>query len=196
MNTITKINNRIIIENNEMKMLPFNTHLSTNPCSCHTKKNVHGCSHGYSKYNPKYDCLSDSDSLSDYENYDLGSDFGSELDYGSGYSDRSNSPTDFNSDSSSVSSDENSCFRRPNRKKRNRLNLIESIYYDYQSNTSNPLGYTTEITKENPIIADLINRRISNCRVGPSSHIAAFLSSSIDIRSCFISGYRKKGRCR
>ncbi len=176
MNTVITINNRIIIENNEIKMLPF------------------AFDSTFSRYY-RTDSISDFD-ISEYDSSEYGSD-------GDSYTARSDSPTfDLTSDSSSVSSvssDENSCFRRPNRKKRDRLNLIDSICSDYRgitNNSNNPNGYTTDITKDNPIIADLINRRISNCRVGPSSHIAAFLSSNIDIRSCFISGYRKKGRYR
>lgn len=96
------------------------------------------------------------------------------------------------SDSSSDSSGDNSYFRRKRRKDRNRLN-ISNIYTEYGQTIDLNYGYTTDINKENPIISYMIDRRINNCRIGPSSHIAAFLPSNIDIGSCFISGYRKKG---
>ncbi len=120
--------------------------------------------------------ISDSDYLSDSYTY------------------KSESSGSFNnsSDCSSVSSDENSYFRRTRRKERNRLN-IANIYMDYGQTFDLNYGYTTDINKENPIISYMIDKRINNCRVGPSSHIAAFLPSNIDIGSCFIPGYRKKG---
>ncbi len=110
------------------------------------------------------------------------------------YKSESSGSYDYNnsSDCSSVSSDEDSCFRRTRRKERNRLN-ISNIYMEYGQTFDINYGYTTDINKENPIISYMIDKRISNCRVGPSSHIAAFLPSNIDIGSCFISGYRKKG---
>lgn len=185
MNTVITINNRMIIENNEIKMLPY-------PFDNIVDRSHNNCIIKDNNLDYKTDSISDFD-ISEYDS----SEFGSDIDSYTICSDSATS--DLTSDSSSVSSDDNSCFRRPSRKKRDRLNLIESIYFEYQSNTnnpSNPSGYTSELTKDNPIIADLISRRIRNCIVGPSSHIAAFLSSNIDIRSCFISGYRKKGRYR
>jgi hypothetical protein len=42
----------------------------------------------------------------------------------------------------------------------------------------------------------LINKRIDSCVVGPSSHIAAFLQNTVDLRSCFIPSRKRKGRNR
>lgn len=105
-----------------------------------------------------------------------------------------NSSVNSYSSDSSVVTENDSYFRRMRRKDRNRLNIMD--IYDNYGQIYVPSGYTTDINKDSPIISYLISKRINNCIMGPSSHIAAFLPSNIDIRSCFISGYRKKGRYR
>jgi len=64
-------------------------------------------------------------------------------------------------------------------------------YYNYGNNTdkfsksTDDVGNTTTLTKDTPFIKYLIDKRIYFCQLGSSSHIAAFLSSSLD-SGCFI----------
>ncbi len=117
------------------------------------------------------------------------------------------SNSDSNSDSNSESnsdSENHKYFRHGYRKKRNRLNpqiLLSPLdeytgLADYGTVIKNTTGYTTKIDKNDHIISLMINKRISNCAsIGPSSHIAAFLSNDIDIQSCF-KHWERKGRNR
>ncbi len=141
------------------------------------------------------DTDSDSDSCLSYRSYNSDIYYTTDSSGNSDNSDNSDICSVNSSNSgSSVITDDESYFRRTRRKDRNRLSIMN--IYDNYGQIYDPKGYTTNLNKENPIISYLISKRISNCRVGPSSHIAAFLPSNIDIGSCFISGYRKKGRYR
>jgi hypothetical protein len=66
----------------------------------------------------------------------------------------------------------------------------------YFKNKNLTSEYTCELDKNNPLISSLINKRIDSCVVGPSSHIAAFLQNTVDLRSCFIPSRKRKGRNR
>jgi hypothetical protein len=187
----TTINLRIInIENdftkNIIEMYNMYNRLNGTPEIMYNTKQKHDSDIVYSS--DGYDISDISDTDSGY--YSQSSD---NTDDSNGTIITRNRSLDFASDSS----DDEAYFRRNRRKDRHRLSM-EEIYDNYSQNSpiNYPSGYTTEINKFSPIISYLINRRISNCRVGPSSHIAAFLPSNIDIGSCFISGYRKKGRHR
>ena len=69
-------------------------------------------------------------------------------------------------------------------------NEIDSqIAASYKHNHPNTLMVNCDINS-------LINKRIDSCVVGPSSHIAAFLQNTVDIRSCFIPSRKRKGRNR
>lgn len=55
---------------------------------------------------------------------------------------------------------------------------------------------TTNITKDDPFIDYLIERRIGYCKNDPSSHIAAFVPKFESAKYCFLSGRKGKGRNR
>ena len=95
------------------------------------------------------------------------------------------------SDSSLVSSNSSSSSNSP--KSFNSSGDSNEYYFKNQNLTSE---YTSELDKNNPFISSLINKRIDSCVVGPSSHIAAFLQNTVDIRSCFIPSRKRKGRNR
>jgi hypothetical protein len=84
----------------------------------------------------------------------------------------------------------------------NRLNNIEINFNinlednNEEKNIKSTNGFTTNITRDNNFIETLIKKRTSNCVMGPSSHIAAFLSSNINIEYCFKPNRQKKGRNR
>ena len=78
----------------------------------------------------------------------------------------------------------------------NNTKLIKLIKTNYNIITNYSNGFTTSITKENNFISRLIQKRITSCVIGPSSHIAAFLQNHIDIGSCFLSCWKRKGRNR
>ncbi len=126
----------------------------------------------------------------------------------------SNSSNSTNSTNSSTSSDslsfvdeENNYWLRPySAKYRNRLKqqqqqqqeqpfkYIPINLKEYIKNYTSE--HTSELNKDCPLIDNLINKRINSCVVGPSSHIAAFLASTVEIRSCFIPSWKRKGRNR
>lgn len=55
-------------------------------------------------------------------------------------------------------------------------------------------GYTCEFNKDTPLIKSLINKRISYCNLGASSHIAAFFSEPIRLSSCIEGSGKGKDR--
>ncbi len=71
---------------------------------------------------------------------------------------------------------------------------ISNVYGVYNKNPTSE--HTSGLDKDCPFIENLINKRINSCIVGPSSHIAAFLPSTVEIRSCFIPSWKRKGRNR
>jgi hypothetical protein len=83
-----------------------------------------------------------------------------------------------------------------NNNNNNNTKLIKPIKTNYNNITNYSNGFTTSITKENNFISRLIQKRITSCVIGPSSHIAAFLQNHIDIGSCFLSCWKRKGRNR
>lgn len=116
------------------------------------------------------------------------------------YSDSADSADSADSETDSLSFDgnlSNYYFRRIRRKDRHRLIRefdFMSIYYsDKIIGTSE---YTCDLNKDSPFIQNLILKRMDSCIMGPSSHIAAFLSNAIDVRSCFIPCGKGKGRNR
>jgi hypothetical protein len=58
--------------------------------------------------------------------------------------------------------------------------------------TNNNIGYYTGFNKDTPFINYLINKRISFCVLGASSHIAAFVASTCSSRCCFIREWKGK----
>lgn len=168
-----------------------------NMCNMYTR--LYGVPNDIILYRDYTNSDSDSDTSITYTNttYSYNSDSYDNSD-NSNNSDNSDNSDNYSigslSSGSSIITDGDSYFRPTRGKDRNRLNIMD--IYDNYSQNYDPKGYTTKINKENPIISYLISKRISNCRVGPSSHIAAFLPYNIDIGSCFISGYRQKGRNR
>ncbi len=71
---------------------------------------------------------------------------------------------------------------------------ISINFREYIKNSSSE--HTSGLDKDCPFIENLIKKRINSCVVGPSSHIAAFLPSTVEIRSCFIPSWKRKGRNR
>ena len=106
-----------------------------------------------------------------------------------GYS--SDSDSSSNSSSSNSSSSNSSSSNSSNSPKS--FDSSNEYYFRNKDSTSE---YTSELDKNNPFISSLINKRIDSCVVGPSSHIAAFLQNTVDIRSCFIPSRKRKGRNR
>lgn len=133
----------------------------------------------------------DSDTISDS---DSNSDIGSYFSYSSS---SSFSPISTNSTNSidstnsvDLEQDDNYWLRPQRTKNRNRL----KPYSSYTKSLSSELN--TDLDKNCPFINNLIDKRINSCVVGPSSHIAAFLPSTVEIRSCFLSNWKRKGRNR
>jgi len=128
----------------------------------------------------------------------------SELDYSS---DSDNSANSANSANSLDSPNSPNSLDSPNlTNSTNSLDSPKSVYLSDDTNESDfrnkvqnhrcTSEYTCELDKNNPFIDNLINKRINSCVVGPSSHIAAFLQNTVDIRSCFIPSRKRKGRNR
>ncbi len=61
---------------------------------------------------------------------------------------------------------------------RNNSNINEKLY-------NNTIGKTSNLTKETPFISFLIDKRIKFCHLGASSHIAAFIPTSINLTTLF-----------
>lgn len=100
------------------------------------------------------------------------------------------------SDSSFVSyNSSNSSNSSPSNSPKSVYSFEDTNEY-YFKNKNSTSEYTSELDKNNPFISSLINKRIDSCVVGPSSHIAAFLQNTVDIRSCFIPSRKRKGRNR
>ena len=97
--------------------------------------------------------------------------------------------------SSSSSSSNSSNSSSPSNSPKSVYSSEETNEY-YFKNKNSTSEYTSELDKNNPFISSLINKRIDSCVVGPSSHIAAFLQNTVDIRSCFIPSRKRKGRNR
>lgn len=57
---------------------------------------------------------------------------------------------------------------------------------------NNNIGYNSGFNKDTPFINYLINKRISFCDLGASSHIAAFVPSTSSSRCCFIREWKGK----
>ena len=58
------------------------------------------------------------------------------------------------------------------------------------------LGYTSNLSKNTPVIKFLIDKRINFCQLGNSSHIAAFVPVSFNTLCCFIQYGKWKGYYR
>jgi len=63
---------------------------------------------------------------------------------------------------------------------------LSSSSDDYDSNSlkNKDRGYTSFLNKDTPLIKSLINKRITYCNLGASSHIAAFFPESIRTICC------------
>lgn len=154
------------------------------------------------------DIISDTDSNSDsgsYCSYNSSSSF-SPISLNSNYSNSTNS-TNSNNSLSSLDEENNYWLRPYSAKFRSRLKTqtqtqtprqtpiqISNVYGGYNKNSTSE--HTSGLDKDCPFIENLINKRINSCIVGPSSHIAAFLPSTVEIRSCFIPSWKRKGRNR
>ena len=58
------------------------------------------------------------------------------------------------------------------------------------------LGFTTNLNKDTPFIKFLIDKRIYYCKLGASSHIAAFIPESFSLWYYFLCSKKRKGRNR
>ena len=121
-----------------------------------------------------------------------------------GYSSETNS-SDFTIGSSSSSNTSSDSFdssdsdsfdnkrKRLRLRKRQRLrHQNQQINTEYNNNNDVPIidNNTSTLTKETPFIKYLINKRTSCCQMGPSTHIAAFVSVASKDWYCF-ENYRK-----
>lgn len=96
---------------------------------------------------------------------------------------------------------DNSIYKLRTRKKFRQTNLQDSYtQYNVDANKCAPqtknLGYTSDLTKDSPFIAYLIEKRTKFCQLGSSTHISAFVSVSSNSRSCFKRGKLWKSRYR
>ena len=99
------------------------------------------------------------------------------------------------SSSNSSSSNSSSTNSSPSNSPKSVYSSGDSNEYYFRSKDSTS-EYICELDKNNPFISSLINKRIDSCVIGPSSHIAAFLQNTVDMRSCFIPSRKRKGRNR
>lgn len=74
----------------------------------------------------------------------------------------------------------------------NTITLNYSMYLEPKSYN----GRESILTAEDPFIDYLIKKRINFCKVGPSSHIAAFVPNLARAKWCLIPGKRGKRRGR
>ena len=58
------------------------------------------------------------------------------------------------------------------------------------------LGYTTNLNKDTPFIKFLIDKRIYYCKLGASTHIAAFIPESFNLWYYFLQSKKRNGRNR
>jgi hypothetical protein len=90
-------------------------------------------------------------------------------------------------------------FRRRRRKNtiliKNNDTTNNTTYNDTNNNI-NMFSYTTLLTKHNPVIDYLIKRRINNCVLGTSSHIAVLFPTVLNLEYCLILDGKRKGRNR
>lgn len=65
--------------------------------------------------------------------------------------------------------------------------IYSNIHNFHEQNACvlNNIGYTSNLTKDTPFIKYLINKRINFCRLGSSSHIAAFIPVSSNFGTFF-----------
>ena len=113
--------------------------------------------------------------------------------------DNYNIPTNLNEDIINVYDNYiNKKFFRKRRRRKN-TNLIK---IDTNNNTNDEnnyidmFSYTTLLTKHNPVIDYLIKRRINNCVLGTSSHIAVLFPTVLNLEYCLILDGKRKGRNR
>ena len=80
---------------------------------------------------------------------------------------------------------------------RHKLSYVRDNGKENMSNINiikNDIGYDSGFNKDTPFINYLINKRISFCDLGASSHIAAFIPSTYGHKCCLIREWKGKGK--
>jgi len=109
----------------------------------------------------------------------------------------------YDSSNYTITSEPSNYYRKDNLRKtqnhlkmhRHKMRYIRDIGEENNSNNhsiDNNIGYDSGFNKDTPFINYLINKRISFCELGDSSHIAAFVPSTCSSRCCFIREWKGK----
>lgn len=72
------------------------------------------------------------------------------------------------------------------------INNVSNSNHECLTKSNNEIGYDSGFNKNTPFINYLINKRIGFCKLGASSHIAAFVPVSCTSRYCFIREWKGK----